>query len=76
MSTTIQSRRVGNTVRTSGMKFDDLPDVLMVGEVAKYLRLSTRMIYRLIEEGTLKASRHGRAVRILKVELETYLAAT
>lgn len=59
-----------------GMKLDELPDVLTVAEVAKYLRLSTRTVYRLIEEDALKASRYGRSIRVLKTELIIYLEDT
>lgn len=56
-----------------GMKLDELPDVLTVAEVAKFLRLSTRMIYQLIREEQFKAIHYGRAIRVLKTDLESYL---
>jgi len=57
----------------NSMKLDELPDVLTVAEVAQYLRLSTRTVYLLIEREVIRASRHGRAIRVLKSELVSYL---
>ena len=48
-------------------------DILTVGEVAKLLKVSTKTIYRLIDEKTLKASKVGSSWRVKKSDIDDYL---
>ncbi len=48
-------------------------DILTVEEAAKLLKLSTKTIYRLIEDKTLRASKLGRSWRIRKSDIDDYL---
>jgi len=47
--------------------------LLLVSEVAEYLRVSTMTIYRLIRAGKIEAIRVGRSYRIREGELHDYL---
>jgi excisionase family DNA binding protein len=52
-----------------------LPMLLTVGEVAECLVLSTKTVYRRINDGTLPHHRVGRAVRIALEDLRSHMAA-
>jgi excisionase family DNA binding protein len=45
-----------------------------VGEVAKKLRISARMVYKLVEAGKLRSYKIGSAIRISDEQLQAYLA--
>jgi excisionase family DNA binding protein len=49
------------------------PAVMTVDEVARYLRVHTMTIYRLIQRGELPAVRVGRAWRFRKDQLNLWL---
>jgi len=51
----------------------DFPDVLNVMEVSKILSISSKTVYRLINDGLLTAIKVGRAFRIPKLYLLQYL---
>lgn len=53
--------------------FDDYPDVLSAEEAAEALRVRENAIYRLLNEGKLKAFKNGRAWRIPKDALKEYI---
>ena len=53
--------------------FDDYPDVLSAEEAAEALRVRENAIYRLLNEGKLKASKNGRTWRIPKDALKEYI---
>lgn len=53
--------------------FDDYPDVLSAEEAAEALRVRENAIYRLLNEGKLKAFRNGRTWRIPKDALKEYI---
>lgn len=44
-----------------------------VAEIAKRLRVSTRHVYCLVEQGTLPAYKIGSAIRISEEQLQSYL---
>ena len=44
-----------------------------VSETAKALRVSTRLVYKLVETGALSAYRIGAAIRISDQQLQAYL---
>lgn len=50
------------------------PDVLTAAEVAAMLRVSSMTVYRLIQAGELPALRVGRSYRILRADVDRYLA--
>jgi excisionase family DNA binding protein len=56
------------------MKAKNNTDVLLVGEVARKLRVSPGFTYRLIREGKLPALVLGGAKRVPRVALERMLA--
>lgn len=47
-----------------------------VAEVALILRVSKMTVYRLVNDGTLRAHRFGRSVRIDMKDLDDYLKQT
>lgn len=49
------------------------PMALNVREVAEILRISTKLVYRLIKNGTILSVKIGRENRILKTELIAYM---
>jgi excisionase family DNA binding protein len=46
---------------------------LNVKEAAEIMRLSTKLVYRMIREGVLLSVRIGREIRIPKTELIAYI---
>jgi excisionase family DNA binding protein len=54
------------------MHIEDLPDVLTAEMISKYLSLSKRRIYELMEE-TLPCIKIGRSKRVLKADLIEWL---
>ena len=48
-------------------------DLLTVKEVARWLRLTERTIYRMIDDGRLSSSRMGREYRIHRESVEALL---
>lgn len=57
------------------MKAENLPDILTVPEIARFMKLSKVMIYKLIETGELPHYRIGRAVRVSREQFEQWLEA-
>ncbi len=53
--------------------FDDYPDILSAEEAAEALRVRENAIYRLLNEGKLKAFKNGRTWRIPKDALKEYI---
>lgn len=53
--------------------FDDYPDVLSAEEAAEAFRVRENAIYRLLNEGKLKAFKNGRTWRIPKDALKEYI---
>ena len=49
------------------------PMALNVREVAEILRISTKLVYRLIKNGTILSVKIGRENRIPKTDLITYM---
>lgn len=60
-------------VETDVELFREQPDVSSVPKVAELLGVSKQTVYRLIDRGELRAVHVGRAVRILKTDLVSYL---
>lgn len=54
------------------MHIEELPDVLTAEMISKYLSLSKRRIYELMEE-TLPCIKIGRSKRVLKADLMAWL---
>ena len=55
--------------------FQEYPDVLNVKQVSKLLGVSTKTVYKLINDGTLSCLKVGREFRILKVTVMNYMRA-
>lgn len=55
--------------------FKEYPDVLDVKQVSKLLGISTKTVYKLINNGTLPCLKVGREFRILKVTVMKYMKA-
>ncbi|MEN3005456.1 helix-turn-helix domain-containing protein [Dehalobacterium formicoaceticum] len=55
--------------------FKEYPDVLDVKQVSKLLGISTKTVYKLINNGTLPCLKVGREFRILKVTVMKYMRA-
>lgn len=55
-------------------RFDDLPDVLTAGEVAKVLRLGRNTVYECLRAGTIPSVRIGRRLLVPKAALLRLLA--
>jgi excisionase family DNA binding protein len=54
-------------------RYDDLPDLLLKSECAKYLRVSIRSLENLIRSGSLAAIKWNGTVRIEKTEARAFL---
>ena len=46
---------------------------LSTGEAAKRLGITTRTLYRFIDEGQLPAFRFGRVIRLKQADVDTYI---
>lgn len=53
--------------------FENYPDVLSAKEAAEALRIRENAIYRLLNEGRLKAFKNGRTWKIPKEALKEYI---
>ena len=53
-----------------------MADVLTPRQAAEYLQVTTETVYRLIRRRQLAAGRVGRSYRILRRDLEAFIAAT
>ena len=51
------------------------PSIMTVGEVARYMRVHTMTIYRMIRRGDLPAVRVGHGWRFRRDQIERWLAA-
>ncbi len=51
----------------------DLPEILTVKEVAKYLRVDEKTVYRLAKSGKLPAFKAGRSWRFHRADVERYV---
>lgn len=54
-------------------KDNPYPDIMTVEEMSKALGVSSKTGYKLIKEGVIKSRKVGRAYRIAKVHLLSYL---
>jgi excisionase family DNA binding protein len=61
-----------NTQDIFKVVFKDYPDVLNVKQVSALLGVSTKTVYRLLNEGTLVSLKIGRAFRVPKVNVMKY----
>lgn len=50
-------------------RFDDLPEMVTVEEMAAYLRISRNVAYDLVKSGALRSIKYGRLIRIPKQAL-------
>ena len=50
-------------------RFDDLPELVTVEEMAAYLRISRNSAYELIKGGVIRSVKYGRLIRIPKQAL-------
>lgn len=55
------------------MVFKEYPDILNVKQVSKLLGVSTKTIYKLINQGSLSSLKVGREFRVTKVMLMKYM---
>ena len=53
-----------------------MPEILTPNEVAEYLKVHADVVYRLIREHKLVASRVGRSYRIPKEEIDRFIQST
>lgn len=60
--------------RLTVTKLVELPDVLTVGEAARYLRVGERQLRALISRHELYAARIGRSIRIPRSSIAAFLA--
>ena len=56
--------------------FDSLRDVLTVEETAKYLKLSKKSVYALLQDNQIHHRKIGRIYRIPKTAVQEYLQKT
>jgi excisionase family DNA binding protein len=50
----------------SSPRFDELPDILTVPEVAAFFRISEELVYDAIRQGDLRAIKWGRRIVVPK----------
>lgn len=48
-------------------------ELLTAQEAADYLRINVKLLYKLVDNGELKAKRVGRIIRITKAAIDSYL---
>lgn len=48
-------------------------ELLTAQEAADYLRINVKLLYKLVDNGELKAKRVGRIIRITKTAINEYL---
>ncbi len=51
----------------------EYPDVLSIDEMCSILKISTKTGYKLLKEGKISSLKIGRAYRVPKIHLITYL---
>ena len=61
------------TKKEYAAKLKDYPSALTVGEVGQILRVSDKLVYRLIRDGSIAAIRVGRAYRVAKSNLIDFM---
>lgn len=61
------NHKIYNTV------FQGYPDILSVQQVGELLNVSTKTVYRLLNEGTLDSLKVGRAFKVPKLYLLQYI---
>jgi excisionase family DNA binding protein len=52
---------------------EEAPVMFTVAEIAEKLKVSSRLVYKLVETGELLSYRIGTAIRIKQEDLDTYL---
>lgn len=52
---------------TQQIEIEQLPDVMKVDEVAKFLRINRGLVYEMVRQKKIPAIRLGRAIRIPKL---------
>jgi len=52
--------------------FKEYPDVMDVKQVSELLKVSNKVVYRLIQDGSLTSLKVGRSFRIPKVSIMKY----
>ncbi len=57
------------------MRTDNYPEILLVEEVAEYLRVNKQTIYNLLRQGQLPAKKIGGQWRFHKQAIDDYLMA-
>lgn len=57
------------------MRSDNYPEILLVEEVAEYLRVNKQTIYNLLRQGQLPAKKIGGQWRFHKKAIDDYLVA-
>lgn len=57
------------------MRSDNYPEILLVEEVAEYLRVNKQTIYNLLRQGQLPAKKIGGQWRFHKKAIDDYLQA-
>ncbi len=58
--------------RSQALRFEELPDLCRVPEIAQYLRCGTATVYTLIRTHQLHAITLGRSLRVPKVAVERF----
>lgn len=48
-------------------------ELLTAQEAADYLRINVKLLYKLVDNGEIKAKRVGRIIRITKASIDSYL---
>ena len=54
-------------------RFEAMPPLFTMSEVAEYLQVSTSTVYRLIRDGALKGTRIGQSLRFTRKNIEDLL---
>lgn len=54
----------------------DRPDWMSSGEAAEYLGITTRTLYRFIDDGLLPAYRFGRVIRLQRPDVDAFIEAS
>lgn len=56
------------------MDIQNLPEILTVPDIAKRLKISRQMVYKLVKDGQLRCYHIGTAIRVTRDQFLAYLA--
>lgn len=53
----------------ANLRYEDLPEIMDVATVARFLKIDRNLCYQMVHEGEIPSFRFGRIIRIAKMKL-------